>query len=212
MQKIKKDILSELVYENMEKMLLNGDILLGQKVNKREIAEIIGVSQTPINDVFNRLSREGILVQNSRSEYFVREFSKKDMIELFEVRAGLEGAAIRIWAERISEKEIEEVQNLFHDIRFPLDAEGTKTYESLDQSFHQKILESIKDRLLGKLVSNYELVLKCYRKGLIRPPEETYKEHVNIIEALSERDPRMAQQFLTDHHFATRDFLLGKTF
>lgn len=99
MSKIENKILTDLVYEKIKTMIDDGVLLPGSKVNKAELAEMLGVSQTPINDALSRLAGEKFIEQKSRQGYFVRAFSDAELCALFEVRGGLEGVAIRLCAE-----------------------------------------------------------------------------------------------------------------
>ena len=52
--------------------------------------------------------------------------------------------------------------------------------------------------------------MKCYQKGLIRPPEETLEEHIDIINAIKENNAEKAQLLMMDHHFKTMHKLMNK--
>jgi len=61
MVKIKSDQLVDLVYKKVKQMILDGALIPGEKINKIELANVLGVSITPINEVVNRLTGEKLI-------------------------------------------------------------------------------------------------------------------------------------------------------
>jgi DNA-binding GntR family transcriptional regulator len=52
--------------------------------------------------------------------------------------------------------------------------------------------------------------MKSYQKGLIRPPEETLSEHMEIIKSIVERNSLKAQELIISHHLKSREVLKTK--
>jgi len=52
--------------------------------------------------------------------------------------------------------------------------------------------------------------MKSYQKGLIRPPEETFSEHMEIIKLILERNGQKAQELIISHHLKSREVLKTK--
>ncbi len=206
MSRISKEALGDLVYEQIVKMLLNGDLKPGQKVMKKDLAEILGVSMTPVSEALSRLMREGIMEQENR-ELYVKVFTNEDLMELFAVRAGLEGSALHICMERLDEQEWEKILSLFDDFAEPIPEEDFNRYKKRDQEFHASILRQSENRIILDFIRNFEFILRCYQKGLIRSPRETFPEHKAIIEAIRAKDTDLAQKRIMDHHWKTREHL-----
>lgn len=207
MSRIARDALGDLVYEQIVRMLLNNDLKPGDKVQKKELANVLGVSQTPINEAVNRLIREGIIEQQGRAGLFVRIFTNKDMMELFAVRAGLEGSALHLCMEDISNPRFQRLLNLFDDFSLPVPDERFKEYQKKDQEFHGEILKISGNRVILDFIRNFEFILRCYQKGLIRNPNETLMEHKDIITAIRNENAAEAQKLIMAHHWKTREKL-----
>lgn len=207
MSRIARDALGDLVYDQIVRMLLNNDLKPGEKVQKKELASLLGVSQTPINEAVNRLLREGIIEQQGRAGLFVRVFTNKDMMELFAVRAGLEGSALLLCMEDSSNPRFLRLLSLFDDFSCPIPEERYKEYQKKDQEFHGEILKISGNRVILDFIRNFEFILRCYQKGLIRDPNETLSEHKDIIEAIRNRNASEAQKLIMAHHWKTRETL-----
>lgn len=207
MNRISKDILSDLVYDKVALMLLNKDLKPGERILKKELATILGVSQTPLNEALNRLVREGILEQRERREIYVKLFTNNDMIELFEVRAGLEGAALRICMERSDKKQMNTLLSLFDEFPESIEEKQFRRYQKKDQEFHALILKMSNNKLILEFIERCEFIIRCYHKGLIRSPKETLGEHQEIVKAIKNNKIEVAQKLLMEHHWKTRERL-----
>ena len=95
MSKLKKNILRDLVYTQLKTMLLDKALVPGQKISKKEIADLLGVSQTPVQESIIKLIQEG-LFEEQQGGVFVKVFTDQDMRDFFAVRAGIEGIALRL--------------------------------------------------------------------------------------------------------------------
>jgi DNA-binding GntR family transcriptional regulator len=153
------------------------------------------------------LIREGIIEQRERHELYVKDFTNKDMMELFEVRAGLEGTALHICMEKLTEKEWEKILCLFDDFSLPVPETKFKIYQQRDQEFHSMILKMSGNQLILEFIDRCEFILRCYQKGLIRPPDETLVEHLGIIKKIRAKETDSAQQKIMEHHWKTREKL-----
>lgn len=205
MRVIKKDTLSELVYEQIRSMLLNKDLAPGQKVVKKEIADLLGVSQTPVQESLIRLIREGVLEQKQHRGIFVKVFSDKDMKDIFSVRAGLEGIAVRQCMEQCEDCLLDDLLGFFDLFSLPIMEEEYEMYQLADRQFHEQILLRSNNSVILNFLNEFDFIIKCYQKGLLRDPNETLPEHIGIIEAIRDHDKDLAQQLLTSHHLRSRD-------
>lgn len=205
MRVIKKDTLSELVYEQIRSMLLNKDLAPGQKVVKKEIADLLGVSQTPVQESLIRLIREGVLEQKQHRGIFVKVFSDKDMKDIFSVRAGLEGIAVRQCMEQCEDCLLDDLLGFFDLFSLPIMEEEYEMYQLADRQFHEQILLRSNNSVILNFLNEFDFIIKCYQKGLLRDPNETLPEHIGIIEAIRDQDKDLAQQLLTSHHLRSRD-------
>lgn len=207
MIKIHKDALSELVYERIKQMILDDALRPGDRINKKELADALGVSQTPVNEAINRLTGEGLLELRGRDGNYIRVFTYEDLLDLFAVRAGLEGIALRLCVEQLSGEQLEELTHHFDGFVLPMDGETKKLYMKADQAFHNHLVALSGNSIIIGYNRNFDFIMKSYQKGLIREPEETLVEHQEIIRAIRARDAQQAQEMLMRHHLFSRAFI-----
>lgn len=212
MKKIKNDRLVDLVYKHIKDMILDGDLSPGEKINKMDLSKQLGVSITPINEVINRLAGEKLLIKRTRQGFFVKQFTGKELAEFFVVRAGLEGIAIRICIEELTDNKLSEFEHFFKDFHLPMKQKEVLRYMKEDQLFHEKIIKLCNNSIITEFDKNFHFVMKSYQKGLIRPPEETLAEHLDVIEAIKQRNSKKAQELLVTHHLKSREAIKAKHF
>jgi len=199
--KLKKDKVRDLVYQEIKKMLLNQDLLPGQKVNKQELAQILHVSQTPVQESIIALIKEGLFESRPREGVFVKVFTNQDMRDFFAVRAGIEGIALRLCIEQHGVKSLEDIITLFDQFSLPIEEEKEKQmYQQVDRMFHEQILLRSGNTMIREFVQEFNFILRCYQKGLLREPSETLPEHLAIIEAIRAGNAVLAQSLIMEHH------------
>src|SRR6056297_1792629 len=207
MPRIDNKSLSDHVYENIRNMILNGDLPAGEKINKNDLVERLEVSLTPINAAISRLVGEKLIEQRSRYGFFVKDFDCRELQDLYAVRAGLEGIAIRLCIENGCEDELEYLAGFFAEFSLPMSDEEKRRYAKEDKKFHSTIVEYSANQMIRDMNMSYSYVIRSYQKGLIRPPEETLEEHHAIVQAIKDRDGFQAQEMIIQHHLKSKEKL-----
>jgi DNA-binding GntR family transcriptional regulator len=205
---IESRILTDHVYDKIRLMIEDGVLKPGAKINKRELEIALGVSQTPINDALSRLSGQKIIEQRSRRGYFVRDYSCKELIDIFAARAAVEGMAARLCVDNATDEgDRRRSRHCSPDVSFPLDDEAYHEYEMNDRTFHSRVILYSRNQMIAEMNEQFGYIVKAATKGLIRPPEDTIDEHRAIVAALRARDARLAGELMTEHHMNSREVL-----
>ena len=207
MSKIEKQALFDLAYERIRKMIDEGELQPGEKINKRALVELLGVSLTPINEALNRLAGEKILEQRSRQGFFIHQYTYSELSQLFELRASIEGMAARLCAEHMRDEEIAEISKVFENFSFPFHETSYQDYLYADKYFHESLVKYSGNPFLIDVFITSRYLPKSNQKGLLRPAEETLPEHMMIISALKNHDAHLAQELTIVHFLRTRDVL-----
>jgi len=199
--------LFELVYERIKRMIDEGGLQPGEKINKKALVELLGVSQTPINEALSKLAGEKILEQRSRQGYFIHQYTYLELSQLFELRASVEGMATRLCVEHMRDEEITTMSKIFEGFTLPLSELRHQDYLYADKHFHESLVKSSRNPFLMEVFDVSGYLQKSYQKGLLRSAEETMPEHMMIINALKNRDAHLAQELAIVHLLRTRDML-----
>ena len=221
MKRIESTIVADEVYRRIRMLIIEGKIPEGTRIDRKVLADDLGVSLTPVNEATARLLGERFLERRSgtgrESEgLFVPERPTAELVHVFAVRAGIEGIAARLCVERaIAGENLREFEKLCasfseyrkRDLSLPFNPEELEIYLDADKYFHEMLIEYADNPILSDLDSNLGCIHRSYIKGLIRYPKETLPEHWQIIAAFEARDPELAQRLVIAHHLHSRDVL-----
>src|SRR5437016_12454426 len=84
----------------IREMILRGERGPGERVAEAPLAELLGMSRTPVRQALPVLAQEGLLAEHQTRGYVVRGFSTADVLDAIDLRGVLEGLAARRVAER----------------------------------------------------------------------------------------------------------------
>lgn len=201
------------VYENLKTAILSGRLSPKERLTEEHLAETLGVSRTPIREALYKLETEGLIRPLETRGFIVSGDSKEEVEELFELRAILEGYALRIISERISEENFHQLDNFITKAQAVLDAGRMGEVFRWNTRFHDYLHELVSDmaRLYRMIVDMRKQVLR-YRKETLQSVEgaqRTLDGHQKILLALRLKDPELCEKTMREHiKLAEEDALL----
>ena len=183
--------------------IVEGDFRPGDRVAGHIVAKKLGVSRAPVREALSALEREGIVVQIPRRGYYVAEFTRKDISELYGLRLLLELGALRYIVGRLSQNELSKLQRMVDDLgRAAKDQSDRGLIVFLDLEFHSYICAlSHHSRLCSvwnSLRLQTQLLIGATSSTYYENPEEPRLWHQRILDAIASGDPA-AERILTDH-------------
>ncbi len=194
--------LTSAVRTEIERMLVDGELKMGDRINEVDLANRLGVSRGPIREACRGLAERGLLDMVPYRGAYVREISLKEAQQLYELRAGLFGYAGFIAVQYPNPALVDELRELHTAMADEVNADRTREYYALNLKFHSAILEHAGNE---ELIRNYEHVvakLHLYRAmGLIQRGslKQSNHEHGEIIEAIAMGQPLHAFTVLQEH-------------
>ena len=199
------------VYKKLKSMIVERQFKPGDKIYQDKVAAEFGVSRTPLVCALKKLEQEKLITAVPRRGFFVRHFSKDEVIDIFEIREMLEGLAARRAAKFITDSQIRKLNQFFSRTPVSDSEEDIKAYSDEDQRFHHYLIDLGNLDLLSSILQNYNIITFSYRldylEGLIRHPKETIDEHRAIIRAISNHDGDQAERLVRNHLRVSRQRL-----
>lgn len=197
--------------------ILDGEIVLGQRLIETELAERYQMSRTPVREALRRLEAEGFVTFEPSRGAQVRSYSAKDLDEIYGIRALLEGYAARLAAGRIEAVQIDSLARICEEMEAVSaaspdpDKQAVSLLVRQNNQFHRTIWEAASNaRLRAHLRTVTELPL-VYRTYFWHTPEErrrSLRYHRELIAALSRQDERWAEHVMQSHIYAAQNYLL----
>ena len=93
---------SERAYAEIRGLILSGDAPPGSSLTEEALADICGVSRTPVREALRRLEAELYVVRSDSQRLYVADWNSEDLAEMFTLRAMLEAHAAARAASRIT--------------------------------------------------------------------------------------------------------------
>src|SRR6476660_8473509 len=133
---IPPQILHQQVGMRLRQLIVEGDIAPGAKLNERALAEQLRVSRTPLREAIKMLAAEGLVELLPNRGAVAAQLSAKDIVDTFEVIAGLEGQSGELAAQRITAAQLSEVRALHFEMLAAHTRRDLPTYYRLNATIH----------------------------------------------------------------------------
>ncbi len=195
--------LDQKAYQIIKDMIEHRQLLPGQKIPQEKLAAELGISRTPLINALKFLEQEKLIVTKPRRGFFVRVFTMEEMVSIFEIREVLEGLSARRAAQSITKPQEVQLTKIFQPFLENGDIVDYYAYSKADRKFHNYLTEISTREFLSSILQTYNIVSLAYqfptREGLIRPPNETIREHIDIVNEICNHDPGAAEQCMRVH-------------
>ncbi len=183
--------LRDIVFNTLRDAIINGDLEPGARLIEISLAETLGVSRTPVREAIRELENEGLVVMTPRKGAEVAKISHSDLTDVLEVRRVLEVLAIELACEKISSEELNLLEDNLREFEKCILNGTPAELSALDESFHDIIYNSTKNKRLIQILNNLRKQMYRYRfvyiKG-INHKETLLCEHKEILESLKLRN------------------------
>jgi len=194
--------LHEQVALRLRQMLVEGRIPPGAKLNERELSIILSVSRTPLREAIKMLAAEGLVELLPNRGAIAVELSEADVLNTFEVMAGLEAQSGELAAQRITEAELDEIKALHFEMLAAYTRRDLPAYYRLNSAIHGAINAAAKNPVLTATYQQVNARLQALRFRSNQDGEKwksAVKEHELMIDALTARDAAAMRAVLAGH-------------
>jgi DNA-binding GntR family transcriptional regulator len=188
--------------EAIREAIINGVLKPRERLMEIQLADELGVSRTPIREAFRKLELEGFIVMVPRKGAYVADISFKDIADVFEIRAALEGLASALAAERITDEELEEMERLLVEKAEAIGNNDMERLVEVDTKFHEAIYRASRNQRLFTIINNLREQIQRFRTQSLSYPgrmKQSLDEHRSIVEAIQSRDTALARQVAQEH-------------
>jgi DNA-binding GntR family transcriptional regulator len=206
--------IQERVVEAVRGSIISGEYAPGSSLSEVALAEAFAISRTPVREALKQLQVEGLVDIVPRVGTFVSQPSRRDVVELFQLKEILEGLAARLLAMRGRVPEVERLELNVRDSEAAVAADDQQRYAELVHEFHDLIVEGADQ---AKLAAHYRTLMNqlAYHRlvvaSLQRPgrPDRSLAEHRAVLDRILDKDPHGAETAMRDHVQASHRALLA---
>src|SRR6202162_2480784 len=197
------------VTDLIREAILGGTVGAGERLNEVQLSKTLSVSRTPVRAALQALAGEGLLDYAPNRGFTVREFPLPAIVDAYDIRAALEGVAVRFAAERglgPEEKEIIERALAAGDKlleRGSFEAGDLTIYRDINGDFHDGLLAAARNRMLSEMIRICHHVPVSSSRNIVgfeyHDVGRRHDDNHGIFEAVVAQEPWRAEMLMREH-------------
>lgn len=202
-------VLPDAIYDDLRSGILAQVEAPGTTLTESAIALRFGVSRPTAKMAIERLVSEGLLRRESHSAARIPELSRDDILDLFENRAIVEGAALA----RLATSGTIPAEALTAHRALQAGALSDAPYAVLDIAFHRALVTGQSSprliRMHSLLMGEIELCIGQVQANHLRTGADVAAQHQGILDAVTAGDSALAERLTREHIDQSRERLLA---
>jgi len=192
-------------YASIKDAILTLKLEPGAALVESDLAKQLGISKTPVRDALQELEREGFVTRVLFKGTYVTEVTMRDMTEVFQLRAVLEGLAAHLAAPHFSQPDLDQLGQDLTCAEAALAKGDLALCSELGQALHLAIIDRAGNDRLAWIIHNLDDHLRRFRilsdriNGRL---SKSLEEHRRVLAGLEQRDPAGSEQAMRNHLFS----------
>jgi DNA-binding GntR family transcriptional regulator len=203
--------LKEKAYDILKELILTGRLEQGKLHNEKRLAEVLGVSRTPVREALLELSREGMVSFVPSKGVKVLKITPKQVQEVFELRRIIEGYIIKSISKQLTPADLRKIEKILSKQDRSARKDEELTFIEMDKEFHLFMASKMGNEQIGTILQNLRDQIHLMGIRAIKDQsrsQQVLKEHQRIFSALKKKDGKRAHDELMKHLNNTEKILI----
>jgi DNA-binding GntR family transcriptional regulator len=208
-QKTDKPSTVDTLYTELKQKIISFELYPGSRVTEQVLAEMFGVSRTPIRQALQRLEIEGFLSIRPKQGCFIRELDVSELMEYYEARIAIELLIVESAVNAMNDKQIDQMMAAWQPEAHDQELSGGIDLGSKDEAFHVGLALASEKPVLATLLEKINHRIRVIRRLDLNSDnrsQRTYNEHFEILQLIKERDKGKAKLAMKRHIQRSREF------
>ena len=209
----KNKSMREKVYDTLKQMIIDGGIKPGERIIETEYSNKFQISRTPIREAIRMLELEGLVESQTTGGVIVKTLTREEISEIYKIRIALESLIIEEIIKKINNQDIKKLEKVLKNTKKAFEVKDIEKVFSLFTEFNQILYDIASLPKVTGMINNINLYLKRFRKLSIDNPsrkEEAFEDHVQILEAIKNKELSTAISINRMHLEKSMNFILSK--
>jgi DNA-binding GntR family transcriptional regulator len=186
--------------DTLREAISSGRYVPGQSLRQIQLVQDLGLGSTPVREAVLELLARGVLVQESHRTVRVAELDLDRLRNIYRVRALLETEAARLGTAKITDQAIRKITELLHRMGGATRAGDIPTAARAEHEFRHILYAVGGNSILVDLIDQaWNLFPGSILWNIPGRIKQSLKEHRNILDAVSRRDPTAAAHAIENH-------------
>ena len=200
-KKSREDFTHE-AYRGIRRMFFSNEIVPGQKISYRDLAERLNMSSTPIIQALKRLEFQGLVRHEPNRGYYTEKISLKEIMEIYEFRELIEVSLLPGTIAKMNKRKLAKFKKALNNHLNAVRDIYLKDRLLKDMEFHLSLAELSDNTLqVNTLRHLFDLLYLKYRGNIIfvTPMDTVDKAHARIYEFVASGNSDKACEVLGEH-------------
>ena len=202
------------LHDRIEQAILTGILKPRQKLTERELAKLFRTSRTPVREALLRLDALGLVDLSKRGGAIIRDFTPKQIADLYFVRAALETLAAPLVVAHTSHDDILHLKRINARFKRACNDYDLQQMTRLNHEFHRVLYAISGNEFLSELIADARVMSYVVRTtGWLNPDivAKSVLDHDAMIAALESRDSASLAVVIKEHIVKPGTFYLATT-
>ncbi|MDQ2802411.1 MAG: GntR family transcriptional regulator [Pseudomonadota bacterium] len=198
------------VHAVLRAAILDGALAPGQPLSVTELSRQLDVSHSPVREAVLALVADGLAVEQPRRGVAVAEVEPADLLEIHEVREGVEAQAARLCAKRAGDTVLRRLAEVLERQRAVVERDDARGWFETNADFHRFVVEGTGNRRLSEVVLALERQMRLGLRQISSDQEQRRRglaEHLAVLDAITKREPEAAERLMREHIRRTKERL-----
>ncbi len=194
--------LKEKAYDILKELILTGRLEQGELHNEKRLAEVLGVSRTPVREALLELSREGMVIFVPSKGVKVRKITAKQVQEVFEIRRIIEGHIIQIISKQLTLTDLKKIDKIIGKQKRLAGGDEMVAFIEVDKEFHLFLASKMGNQQIEAILENLRDQIHLMGIRAIQDRsrlQQVIREHHRIFSALKKKNGKEANKELILH-------------
>ncbi len=203
--------LGQHVFDNLKRAIIRGKIAPGEWLVESHIAEMLGISRTPVREAIHKLERERLIERQPRGGFTVLGLNRGAIDETFGIRSVLEGYAARLATIRHQPDELHALEKKITGFTHCLDKKQLEALPEINTEFHELLYDLSKSPRLIHMINGLRDQIYRFRQMILN--NEKYAiisnaDHIQMLKFMRQRDAEKVERLVREHILRGRDAVL----
>ncbi len=203
--------LGQHVFDNLKQAIIRGNIKPGEWLVESHIAQMLGISRTPVREAIHKLEREQLIERQPRGGFTVLGLSRNDIEETFGIRSVLEGYAARLATVKHQTEELAVLEEKIDEFQEFLNKEQLDALPGINTEFHDLLYALSKSPRLIHMINALRDQIFRFRQMILKDDKLatiSNEDHIQMLKFMRKRDAEGVEKLVRDHILRGQDEVL----
>ena len=202
------------VFEYLKNAIIDLTIEPGSRLVESKIADMLGISRTPLREALHKLEREDWIEKIPSGGFKVVTLTNADIEQTFGIRSVLEAYAARLAAENHQDNDLVPLERKIKEYQKCLESKkDSDKLQIINTQFHDLLYSLSKSPKLIKMINQLRAQISRFRRIILKQYEyalQSSDDHVKMLDAIKNRDGKKVEQLVRQHIIKGKNAVLSE--